>query len=419
MVDLANPSPYEDWDQYKNNALILVLNCGSSSIKISLFYFNGDQEYRLLDGHLKEMHSQSPELKIQSSRLSESIPITHQVDVKEGLNLLFDFLTKKLNLSLEKLAGIGHRFVHGGPHYRSTLRATAEILSNLEQLSYLAPLHNNACLAGIQTAMHLCPNTPQIIVFDTTFHQNLPQVASKYPIPSSINPKQEIMKYGFHGISHHYIWSVYQKNMKGKAQNDKIITLHLGNGCSITAISDGISIDTSMGFTPAEGLMMGTRAGDIDADIMEFICRQYRKSSEEVMNVLNYKSGLLGVSEVSSDIKELLKVFHENKKAAFAIELFCYQIVKYLGAYLAVLGGAKAFIFSGGIGENSPQIREMIIKKMEWMGIQIDVEANQNTQHLNPGQIDKISGPHSTVSIYVIATDENIAISREVQRFLV
>lgn len=409
---------YVPLDQKKNGCKILTINCGSSSIKVSLFDNENGIYNRLLDTHLKGVNSEQVKLEVFSSRGNESTVITKNIGIAEGLHFIFDVITRKFDFTFSSLQGIGHRFVHGGSRYLSPNRVDPKVIADLEKLSYLAPLHNDACLLGIKECLALEESIPQVAVFDTAFHHSLPAVAANYAIASDIALKYQIKRYGFHGIANAFLWSTYVENIKKDIQNTKIITLHLGNGCSITAIQDGLSVDTSMGFTPAEGLIMATRAGDIDAAVVEFLCLHDKKEPHEIMEQLNYQSGLLGISGTSSDMETLLVLSPKNEKARLAVDMFCYRIVKYLGAYIAILGGADAIIFSGGIGENSPTIRNLIIDKMEWYGLKIDSEANQRAIELPLGAVQKISASTSSMACYVIASDENIFIAKEVHRIL-
>jgi len=368
---------------------ILVINCGSSSLKASLYKTDKGVCTKLIDAHLKGVN-----------------------DPSTGLAGIFESFAKA-GFSFEPSLRVGHRFVHGGDKYRSSILLNAEVIKELEKLSWLAPLHNDICLAGIKTCIdYFGEAVPQIAVFDTAFHRTMPPIASNYALPRDITAKYPIQHYGFHGISHAYLAQTYAKHV-GQNEQTKIITLHLGNGCSMAAIRGGKSMDTSMGFTPAEGLIMSTRAGDIDAAIVEFLCVQEKKTPVEIMQILNSRSGLLGVSGISPDMKVLLD--SKDDHARLAVDMFCYRAVKYLGGYIAALGGVEALIFSAGIGENSPEIRCDIARRMEWFGIKMDDHANSQAKGLPPGAIRKISQPDSTAALYVIATDENAFIAQEVE----
>lgn len=391
---------------------ILVVNSGSSSIKLSLFEENGKEPTRILDAHFKNIGDSHPELEIIRHGKKRLYTHTKAISIKIGLQTIFAVMTKEYGFEPDTLIAIGHRFVHGGDMYRSSACITPQVLSELKKLSDLAPLHNDAAIEGIQSCLEYFPEAViQVAVFDTAFYSSMPKVASNYAIAKDIALKYAIKRYGFHGISHAFLWNCYRKQEKGT----KIITLHLGNGCSITAIKDGFPMDTSMGFTPAEGLVMATRAGDIDAAVIPFLCTHEKKTPTEIMNLLNNQSGLLGLSMISSRMDMLLSMVHTNSDIAAAIDMFCYRISKYLGAYMTVLRGAEAFIFSGGIGENSPEIRTRIISSFAWFGITLDEQKNKEAVSLALGESKKISSKDSTVEVYVITTDENQFIANETQ----
>lgn len=363
---------------------ILVLNCGSSTIKGAVFGFDG-----------KEIVALS----------TMNFPLSH------GINPLFEKLD-----SPKEFIGVGHRFVHGGDRFVSTVVVTPTIMDELDRLTELAPLHNPQCLEGIKESLKWGPDIPQVAVFDTAFHHSLPTVASLYAIDPDLANRYHIKRYGFHGIANAFVWDRFQQ-VEGSSKQ-RAIAMHLGNGCSITAIREGLSVDTSMGFSPLEGLVMGTRSGDIDPAVVPFLSRQEHLSAEEVIDFLNFRSGLLGVSGLSSDMVTLLGSQRDSERVKFAVDLFCYRIVKYLGAYLAALGGADAFLFSGGIGENAAEIRSKILKQMEWIGVRIDEQANRLAVSLSPGSIAKISSSTSSITVYVIASDENTWIAQELVKHI-
>lgn len=358
---------------------ILAINAGSSSYKLSLFE---QQENGL-----------QPLFQAQTKTISE--------------------LQKRLTaISASTLIGIGHRIVHGGSQYSDTVRINDKVIADLESLSEIAPLHNQAAIDAIKACFgHFGKEVPEVAVFDTAFHSHMPEVASYYAIPLALAKKHGIKRYGFHGISHAFMWDTFHTHTGQKQA--KVITLQLGAGCSVAAIENGRSIDTSMGFSPAEGLVMATRAGNIDAEVVPYLAKRENRSAEEIVDLLNFKSGLLGVSGFSSDMKELLSLSNKNAQVHLAIDLFCYRIVQYLGAYMATLAGLDAIIFSGGIGEHSPQIRQMIIDKMRWFQIELNSSVNLSTIDLTPGSIEQISSISSSVSVFVVATDENRLIARE------
>lgn len=368
---------------------LLIINSGSSSLKLSLFSCGHGACARVLDAQIRSIHKGLEELLA-----------THKID-------------------LSSIRAVGHRYVHGGPRYCESVLITDAILADLEALNGLAPLHNPACLKGIQEAKKLLgPLLPQIAVFDTAFHRTMPPRAHLYGINRTLASRNSIQRYGFHGIAHAYLWQAYQRYNSKATSNTRVITLQLGNGCSMAAIHGGVSIDTSMGFTPAEGLLMATRAGNIDAGAIEYLCRHEGKSIAEVLDLLNFESGLLGVSEVSSDMRELLSLEATHEGAKRSIELFCYRALTYLGAYIAVLGGVDAIIFSGGIGENAPAIRQKILQSTGWCGIYLDDKLNQEAVGLRRGQVQCISSDQSAVEVCVIGVDENSFIAAEAELLL-
>lgn len=401
-----------------SNSQILVVNCGSSSLKLSLFQHGKKELRRLLDAHLKGINSENAHLEISSSspKRKQKEQTGKKIGIAEGLHWILDILEKEYDFKALSIKGIGHRFVNGGSQYVSSVRIDQKVINGLEALSELAPLHNDACLEGIKASReYFGDSIPQVVVFDTAFHRTMPDVASQYAIGDEITSKYPIKRYGFHGISNAFLWEAYSKYAgENESRDVKVITLHLGNGCSATAIRGGASIDTSMGFTPAEGLVMGTRAGDVDVAIVEFLCRNDEMSATEVMDLLNNRSGLLGVSGISSEMKELVDLYDQNKRAKLAVDMFCYRAVKYLGAYLAALGGANAIIFSGGIGENASKVREMIVQQMAWLGVKLDGKLNNEAIDLEPGKVVKISQGDSFIEVIVIGTDENLYIANEV-----
>lgn len=371
----------------------LVVNCGSSSLKVSLY----DSPLELIAlAHLKSIHSE----EVTFESMGEKKIVTGPLSIKESIKLICSEINCK-NVSI-----VGHRIVHGGNYYTSPTLIDKTVLSNLKKISHLAPLHNPICIEGIEATKEFFPKAQQIAVFDTAFHHTLPEEASTYGIPTELAKKYEIKRYGFHGIAHAYLWERYASISSGKDR--KIITIHLGNGCSMTAIHEGISIDTSMGFTPLEGLLMSTRSGDIDPAIVEYLCLHEKQFPTEILQLLNTASGLLGISELSDDMKTLEK-HYSNPKVKLAIDVFCYRIVKYIGAYWAILGGCNAIIFSGGIGENSSFIRQKIVERLKWMEAYLDTVPISEEL----GTEIQINSKDSKVDIFVIRVDENRYIAKQ------
>jgi acetate kinase len=311
---------------------------------------------------------------------------------------------------LTRFDGVGHRVVHGGDRFTAPALITEEVVAVLDELTSLAPLHNPPSLSGIRAARSVLGNNlPMVAVFDTSFHQTLPAQASTYAIPYDLGKRHKIRRYGFHGLAHHYAALRYGEITQTPLEKVKIVTLHLGNGCSASAIQAGKSVDTSMGFTPLEGLVMGTRSGDLDPAVVAYLATHAGAEVTEVENWLNKRSGLLGLSGLSNDMRKLVADYGVNPRAKLAVDVFCYRARKYLGAYLAVLGGADAVIFSGGIGENSPVVREKICNGMEWCGVQLDRDKNGSLI----GCEGRISPDTARVHIYVIPSDEEALIARE------
>lgn len=318
--------------------------------------------------------------------------------------------------SVADVHAVGHRVVHGGEHFTSSVLITDEVIRGIEDCIDLAPLHNPANVKGIVAAREVFgTGLPQVAVFDTAFHQSLPERAFLYALPYQFYRRHRIRRYGFHGTSHRYVAYRYRQLRGLKREETNLVTLHLGNGCSAAAISRGDSVDTSMGLTPLEGLVMGTRCGDVDPAIVDFIAAKEGLSTQEVETLLNKQSGLIGISGLTNDMRELLAEAEENndRRARLAIEIFCYRAKKYIGSYLAAMGGADAIVFTGGIGENSAEVRALICEGLEWIGLGLDEERNH--AHTN-GQEGLISRSDSRLAAYVIPTDEELLIARDTTR---
>jgi acetate kinase len=387
---------------------ILVINSGSSSLKLSLF----SQDLTcLFDAHVKFGENHTTTLETSLSDKTAVLDVGN--DIEKALHAVFLHVQQAHQFSLPPLAAIGHRFVHGGTEFSSTTKITEQVEKRLEEQVYLAPLHNPACLKGIQGCFRYFGSVPQFAVFDTAFHSTMPAVAYTYAIPMHLSAKYSIRRYGFHGISHASLWDLYAQTFPQKAEA-KLITCHLGNGCSACAISSGRCLDTSMGFTPTEGLVMATRSGDIDPGIFEFLSTHEGINAAEVLNILNNQSGLLGVSELSQHMGTLISHYESQPKSALAVDLFCYRVQKYIGAYIPVLQGVDAITFSGGIGENAPLLRTRIMERFSWLGIELDDEKNRKAVHPKKGLLHKISKEGSKVVVYVAAADENRYIAKEV-----
>ncbi len=404
---------------------VLVLNCGSSSVKFQLIATDLDQiasdtDVRLAHGIVERIGGaaivtfttegttpQRSAAPVRDTRAAVDMILRWIVSDESGIANVNSFAD---------VHAVGHRVVHGGERFSKSVLITDEVLRAIEDVIELAPLHNPANIAGVTAARaSLGLGVPQVAVFDTAFHQTLPEHAYLYAVPYQLYRRHRIRRYGFHGTSHRYVAYRY-RTLRGITRDaTNVITLHLGNGCSIAAIREGNSIDTSMGLTPLEGLVMGTRSGDVDVSIVDFIASKEGLSAAEVESLLNKQSGLLGISGLTDDMRELLAEAHENndRRARLAIEIFCYRARKYIGAYLAAMNGADAIVFTGGIGENSAEIRAKICEGLSWLGVQ--VEPARNAAH-TAGREGEISAEGSRVGAYVIPTNEELLIARDTVR---
>ncbi len=388
---------------------ILVINCGSSSLKFQLI--NAETENVKASG-LCERIGIDGRLVYQPAGCDKISTDVAMPDHKAAIKLVIDALTNPENgvvKSLSEIDAVGHRVVHGGEKFAGSVVITDEVIKVLEECTDLAPLHNPANITGILAAQELMPGVPMVGVFDTAFHQTMPAKAFTYGVPHEYYDKYAVRRYGFHGTSHAYV-SARAAELAGKPYDQcKTIVCHLGNGSSICAVENGKSVDTSMGLTPLEGLLMGTRSGDIDAGALEYIMKKEGIEFKEMMNILNKKSGLLGVSGVSSDSRDVMAAAAEgNKNAALAIENFNYRVAKYVGAYAAAMNGVDVIAFTAGIGENAIDTRVDICKYFEYLGIKIDLEKN-NVR----GKEVEISTPDSKVKVFIIPTNEELKIARE------
>ena len=400
--------------------LVLVINSGSSSIKFRLVHVIEEPggvlttQPALLQGAVKGIGSVAS-LEVMGETMGRSSATLEIRDHAHALRVLLD----RLAGSLGKIEAVGHRVVHGGDQYVESTLITEQVEAGIDALSELAPLHNPSCLAGIRGARTaLGQMLPMVAVFDTAFHQTMPQVARQYALPAELAERHRIRRYGFHGIAHASLANGYAAHTGNPLKQARLITLQLGNGCSVAAIAQGRSVETSMGFTPLEGLVMGTRSGDMDASIVSYLSEREKVAPAEVERWLNERSGLLGLSGRSNDMRELLRVIEQeqDKRAEFAVDLFCYRVRKYIGAYLAVLGGADAVVFGGGIGENAPEIRERICRNMKWCGLELNRDLNRAAVGLAPGRAAKISVEGSRLAAYVVPADEESWIARETVR---
>jgi acetate kinase len=398
---------------------VLVFNCGSSTLKFKVIGLDENtppgQEQRLTRGIVEKIGNKAMlkfvDEKGPSLQETASVP-----DHGSATQRVFDWLGTLGYLKAEGIDSVGYRVVHGGPHFLEPTLIDDRVLEAIEAISNLALLHNHPSIEAIRAAKGMFGSAiPMVAVFDTAFHSDMPERASHYPIPAGLTEKHHIWRYGFHGIAHRYMVERYAVITSTPLEKARIITLQLGSGCSATAVRGGCSIDTSMGLTPLEGLMMGTRSGDVDPHLPGFLAQREGISLSEAEILLNNRSGLLGVSGLSQDMRELLEAESKgDERAALAVEMFCYRVRKQIGAYLAALGGADGVAFGGGIGENSPPVRSRICAGMEWSGIAID----ENRNNTLIGTEGKVSTDDAKVQIYVIPVDEAVIIARDTVRCL-
>jgi len=389
---------------------VLVINCGSSSLKYQLI--NMDNENVLAKGLVERIGIEGSRLKHEVANKDEVVIEKPMEDHRDALKLVLDALVDEKHgaiKDMKEINAVGHRVVHGGEKFSNSVVIDEEVIKAMEDCIDLAPLHNPPNLIGIRACQELMPDVQMVGVFDTAFHQTMPKSSYIYPLPYELYEKYGIRKYGFHGTSHKYV-AQRTAAMLGKDLSElKIITCHLGNGASITAVQNGKSVDTSMGFTPLEGLAMGTRCGDIDPAIVTFIMEKENLDLDGVNNQLNKKSGVLGISGVSSDFRDIEKAAEEgNERAQLALDKFNIRVRKYIAAYAAVMGGVDAIVFTAGLGENSISNREAICENLEFMGVKIDKDKN-NTR----GKETIVSTDDSKVKVLVIPTNEELMIARD------
>lgn len=389
---------------------VLVINCGSSSLKFQLI--NSESEAVLAKG-LCERIGIDGRLTYQPAggekNVSEKAMPTHTEAIQFVIDALTDADTGVVK-SLDEIGAVGHRVVHGGEKFAKSVVVTPEVKAAIAECNDLAPLHNPANLIGIEACESLMPGTPQVVVFDTAFHQTMPEKAYMYGLPYEYYEKYKVRKYGFHGTSHRFVSKETIKFLGLDPDNSKVIVAHLGNGSSISAVVNGKCVDTSMGLTPLEGLVMGTRSGDLDPAVLDFICKKENIDVTEMVNILNKKSGLLGLSKgLSSDFRDLNEAREQgNEDAKRAVDCLCYRIIKYIGSYAAAMNGVDAIAFTGGIGENAIPVREAVVKGLSYLGITLDEEANQTR-----GENKIISTPDSKVTVAIVPTNEELAICQE------
>lgn len=394
---------------------VLVINCGSSSLKFQLI--NSESEAVLAKG-LCERIGIDGRLTYQPAggekNVSEKAMPTHTEAIQFVIDALTDADTGVVK-SLDEIGAVGHRVVHGGEKFAKSVVVTPEVKAAIAECNDLAPLHNPANLIGIEACESLMPGTPQVVVFDTAFHQTMPEKAYMYGIPYEYYEKYKVRRYGFHGTSHDFVSNRVAEIMGRKREDLKIIVCHLGNGASVSAVKNGKCVDTSMGLTPLEGLIMGTRSGDIDPAIVSFLADKEGKTADEIINICNKKSGVLGLSGgVSSDFRDLAQAAADgNEKADIALKTWAYHVAKYVGAYAAAMNGVDVIAFTAGVGENNVDARAEVCSYLGYLGVTINAEANKKR-----GEEVEISTPDSTTKVYVVPTDEELAIARETARLV-
>ena len=390
---------------------VLVINCGSSSLKYQLI--NSDSEEVLAKG-LCERIGIDGRLVYQKEGLDKEITEAPMPTHKEAIQMVLDALVNPKTGAVKSLAeidAVGHRVVHGGEKFSDSVVITEEVIAQVEECNDLAPLHNPANIIGIRACQALMPNVPMVGVFDTAFHQTMPEKAYLYGLPYEYYEKYKVRRYGFHGTSHSFVSKEAASYLGMDLNNSKIIVAHLGNGASVSAVLNGKCVDTSMGLTPLEGLVMGTRSGDIDPAIMEFIAKKENLDIEGVMEVLNKKSGVFGLSGgLSSDFRDLTDAMNAgDKKAKIAMDVFSYRVAKYIGSYAAAMNGVDDIVFTAGIGENDDYVREEVCKYLGYLGVDFDSEANAGLR----GKEAELTKEGSKVKVFVIPTNEELAIARE------
>ena len=390
---------------------ILVINCGSSSLKFQLI--DSETEKCIAKGLCERIGIEGSQITYQPAGGEKEVTVSPMPTHTQAIQMVLDALTNKKSgviASLAEVGAVGHRVVHGGEKFTSSTVITDEAMKAIEECNDLAPLHNPANLIGIRACQELMPNVPMVAVFDTAFHQTMPEEAYLYGLPYEYYEKYKVRRYGFHGTSHSFV-SKRAAEVAGKPYEDlKIIVCHLGNGASLSAVKNGKSVDTSMGLTPLEGLIMGTRSGDMDPAIMEFIAHKEGKNIDEIMTVLNKKSGVYGLSNnLSSDFRDLEDGYNRGDEHCIrTMNTYCYRVAKYIGSYVAAMNGVDVICFTAGIGENAPLVRSLVCEHLGFLGVSIDEDANHKR-----GEEIAISTPDSKTTVMVIPTNEELAIARE------
>ena len=395
---------------------ILVLNCGSSSVKYKLI--DTDTDKTLAEGGVEKIGLPDGFLKFKKADGSKEITdlglTDHKGAVQAILNNLTDAKTGCIK-SYDEIDAVGHRVVHGAEKFNKSVLITDEVIQQVKDCYNLAPLHNPANITGIEAITALMPNVPQVGVFDTAFHQTMPAKSYMYALPYRFYKEDGVRRYGFHGTSHRYVSARACEFLGLDITKQKIITCHIGNGGSITAVLYGKSVDTSMGLTPTEGLMMGTRVGDVDPGALTYLMKRHNMTVDDLQKIINKESGMVGVSEISSDMREIENAVNEgNERAKMALDMYEQRIIKYVGAYAAEMGGVDVIVFTGGVGENQTGVRENVCAPLAFMGVEIDKELNSRTR----GTETELSTPTSKVKVVVIPTDEELMIARDTREIV-
>ncbi len=390
-----------------------MLNCGSSSVKYKLI--NVDDKKTLAEGGVEKIGIPGSFLKFRlpdgSKKVIDEVIPDHRKAIMDILNILTD-PTYGCISSFKEIDAVGHRVVHGGEKFNKSVLINDEVIEKIKECYDVAPLHNPVNMAGIDAITELMPGVPQVAVFDTAFHQTMPAEAYMYALPYELYTKYSVRRFGFHGTSHRYVARRVCDFLGVPYENQRIITCHIGNGGSITAVKDGKSIDTSMGLTPVEGLMMGTRVGDVDPGALTFIMDKEHLDTKQLSNLINKKSGVLGISGISSDMRDIDAAIAEgNERAKLALDMYIYRIIKYIGAYTAVLNGVDIIVFTGGVGENQQPLRKAVCEHLSYLGVKIDDAVNASSR----GEEKVISAADSKVKVVVIPTDEELMIARDTE----
>ena len=390
---------------------ILVINSGSSSVKYK--FIDTEGERTLAEGGVEKIGLSDGFLKYKRADSSKAIVELGLIDHKQAIKAILDILTDPNEGCIkhfDEIDAVGHRVVHGAEKFSASVLITDEVKDKIKECYSIAPLHNPANITGIEAVEAILPNVPQVGVFDTAFHQTMPKKAFLYPLPYKFYEQDGVRRYGFHGTSHRYVSQKACEILGVKPEDVKLITCHIGNGGSISAVDQGKSVDTSMGLTPTEGLMMGTRSGDVDPGVLTFLMKKHNLTADDLQRIINKESGVLGIYEKSSDMREIEDAVKAgDERAILALDMYQLRIIKYIGAYAAEMGGVDAIVFTGGVGENQTGLRADVCEPLAFMGVKLDLELNAKTR----GKDTVISTPDSKVKVLVVPTDEELMIARD------